>query len=139
MKKLLLLLPLASMLLTAVILSASGDMPAAVEEEYDEEEYGPADPIVWVKPVEAVVFEHKMHTEGAGLDCDSCHDDLFEMEAGAAETDENFVMAALYEGSYCGACHDDDTAFGSDTRCTACHIGVKGHARLLGKEEASLH
>lgn len=106
-EKLLLLLPLASMLLTAVILSASGDMPAAVEEENDEEEYGPADPIVWVKPAEAVVFEHKMHTEGAGLGIDSCH--------------------------------DDDTAFGSNTRCTACHIGVKGHARLLGKEETSLH
>ena len=139
MKKTLLLLSVASLLLTAAILSASGDVPVVAVEEYDEEKYGPADPIVWVKPVESVVFEHKIHTEDAGLDCDSCHDDLFEMEAGTAEADENFTMAALYEGSYCGACHDDDTAFGSDTRCTACHIGVKGHARLLGKEATSIH
>jgi c(7)-type cytochrome triheme protein len=70
----------------------------------------------------------------AGLDCDSCHDELFEMEAGAAEQNEDFTMATLYEGGYCGACHDGSTAFASDTRCTTCHIGVRGHARLLGDD-----
>ncbi len=139
MRKLLLLFPVAFLLLTAVILSASSDVPVVDLEEYDEEKYGPLDPIIWVEPIKSVVFEHKIHTEDAGLDCDSCHDELFEMEAGAAEEGENFTMAALYEGSYCGACHDDDTAFGSDTRCTACHIGVKGHARLLGKGDSSSH
>jgi hypothetical protein len=43
-------------------------------------------------------------------------------------------MATLYEGGYCGACHDGSTAFASDTRCTTCHIGVRGHARLLGDD-----
>ena len=47
----------------------------------DDEDY-PTEPIIFVKPVKAVVFEHKNHID-QGLECDSCHDDLFEMEAGA--------------------------------------------------------
>lgn len=130
MKKILLLMVLGVFLLSTALLSASGDVQ--VEEEYDEDTYGPQDPIIWVKPVKAVIFDHKIHTMDAGLDCDSCHDDLFEMEAGVAEENEDFTMATLYEGGYCGSCHDGETAFASDTRCTTCHIGVRGHARLLG-------
>jgi c(7)-type cytochrome triheme protein len=91
--------------------------------------------IIFVKPVKAVVFEHKNHID-QGLECDSCHDDLFEMEAGAAEANDNFTMAALYEGKYCGACHDGDMAFASNTRCTVCHIGVKGYNRAMGNGSA---
>lgn len=133
MKKILLLMLAGTFLFTAALLSASGSGDAQVEEEYDEDTYGPKDPVVWVKPVKSVVFEHKVHTMGAELDCDSCHDDLFEMEAGVAQENEDFTMATLYEGGYCGACHDGETAFASNTRCTACHIGVRGHARLLGE------
>ena len=138
MKKILLLLILTTFLFTAVLLSASSDEQAK-DEEYDEDKYGPAHPIVWLKPVKSVIFEHKVHTMEVGLDCESCHDELFEMEAGAAEESEDFTMASLYEGAYCGGCHDGETAFASNTRCTACHIGVRGHARLLGEEEASSH
>jgi c(7)-type cytochrome triheme protein len=135
MKKILLLLALGVFLFSGALLSASGDV--AVEEEYDEDTYGPEAPIVWVKPVKAVIFDHKIHTMGAELDCDSCHDDIFEMEAGVAEENEDFTMATLYEGGYCGSCHDGSTAFASNTRCTACHIGVRGHARLLGGDAAA--
>jgi c(7)-type cytochrome triheme protein len=138
MKKILLLLVFTSFLFTAALLSASSDTQEK-NEGYDEDEYGPADPIIMVKPVKSVVFEHKVHTMDAGLDCESCHDDLFEMETGAAEENEDFTMVSLYEGGYCGACHDGETAFASDTRCTACHIGVRGHARLLGEEETPSH
>jgi c(7)-type cytochrome triheme protein len=131
MKKILLLMVLGVFLLSSAALFASGD--GVVEEEYDEDTYGPQDPIIWVKPVKSVVFDHKVHTMDGGMDCDSCHDDLFEMEAGVAEENEDFTMATLYEGGYCGACHDGDTAFASNTRCTTCHIGVRGHARLLGE------
>lgn len=130
MKNMLLLTVLAAFLLSAALLSASGDV--AVEEEYDEDTYGPKDPIIWVKPVRSVIFDHKIHTMGAELDCDSCHDDLFEMEAGVAEENEDFTMDTMYEGGYCGSCHDGETAFAANTRCTTCHIGVRGHARLLG-------
>ena len=101
--------------------------------EDDDDDGGP---IIFTKPVEAVIFEHKNHLD-QGLECDSCHDDLFEMETGVAEGNDDFTMASLYEGKYCGACHDGDMAFASNTRCTVCHIGVKGHNRLLGKGTAA--
>jgi c(7)-type cytochrome triheme protein len=99
-------------------------------EEYDADTYGPEEPIVFAKPVKAVEFSHKVHTMGAGLECGSCHDDLFQMEAGTAEQSDDFTMEALYAGKYCGACHDGDMAFASNKRCTFCHIGVKGFERL---------
>ena len=102
------------------------------EEEYDEDTYGPEAPVVWTKPLKAVAFYHKTHTMDAGLECDSCHDELFEMAAGTAEENDDFTMASLYEGKYCGACHDGDMAFASNTRCATCHIGVKGYNRIMG-------
>lgn len=91
--------------------------------------------IVFTKPVKAVIFEHKNHI-AQGLDCDSCHSGLFEMATGTAEGNEDFTMESLYQGKYCGACHDGSTAFASNTRCTVCHIGVKGFNRLNGKPAA---
>lgn len=90
--------------------------------------------IVFTKPVKAVIFDHKIHTS-QGLDCDSCHDSIFAMETGAAEAKDDFTMASLYAGKYCGSCHDGKTAFASNTRCSACHIGVKGHNRLTGGDK----
>ena len=95
----------------------------------------PEQTIVWTKPVKAVIFEHATHTEDMGLDCESCHDELFVMRIGAAEQQEDFTMKSLYAGNYCGACHDGSTAFASDTRCTSCHIGVRGYARMSGAAE----
>lgn len=124
-------------MLLAALLPACLSFAQGTDEEYDEDTYGPEAPIIWTKPVQAVVFEHKIHTMGAELECDSCHDDLFEMEAGTAEENEDFTMATLYDGGYCGACHDGSTAFASNTRCTSCHIGVRGHARISGEDEAT--
>lgn len=95
----------------------------AAEEPYDEDTYGPESLMVWNKPVPRVTFSHKVHTMDAELDCDSCHDDLFEMEAGAVEEKDDFTMAAFTDGNYCGACHDGDTAFSTDdsAQCAACH------------------
>lgn len=108
------------------------------EEAYDEDTYGPEKPIVWTKPVKAVVFYHKRHTMDAGLSCDSCHDGkMFEMAAGTAEGNADFTMDSLYKGKYCGACHDGHMAFASNTRCTTCHIGVKGLNKLLGTAPAT--
>lgn len=121
-----------TMLLLAALFIFVGQVNGE-EEEYDEDTYGPADPIIWTKPVKAVIFEHKNHTMGAGLECDSCHDgEMFEMAAGTAEENDDFTMASLYDGKYCGACHDGEMAFASNTRCTTCHIGVKGYNRLTG-------
>ena len=52
--------------------------PAEIPADYDEDTYGPARMMVWNKPVPRVTFSHKVHTMDAGLECDSCHDDVFE-------------------------------------------------------------
>jgi len=111
-------------LLSLVILLLSGAVIASnqpAEEEYDEDEYGPAEDIVWTKPLESVFFSHKIHTMEYDFACDDCHDELFEMEAGAAEENDDFTMASMAEGNYCGACHDGDTAFEVDSSCGSCH------------------
>jgi c(7)-type cytochrome triheme protein len=88
--------------------------------------------IVFTVPVKAVVFDHEAHTLDLGLECSECHSKLFKMKLGDAEQQpESFVMEALYKGKYCGACHNGDEAFASNTRCTTCHIGVKGFVRLV--------
>ena len=80
MKKILLLLLVFGVFFcTGALLMANSEVQNS-EEEYDEDEFGPSAPVIWVKPVKSVVFEHKVHTMGAELSCDSCHDDLFEME-----------------------------------------------------------
>ncbi len=127
---------LFTVLLFALMLLFVGQVNGE-EEEYDEDTYGPADPIVWTKPVKAVIFTHKLHTMEMGLECDSCHDGLFEMAAGAAEENDDFTMESLYNGNYCGACHDGETAFASNTRCTTCHIGVRGYNRMNKAAESS--
>ena len=83
-------------------------------------------------PVIGVIFSHEAHVEGAGLDCESCHDDLFQMEALAIQGQPDFSMLALAEGRYCGVCHDGETAFSSSTRCASCHEGAIGYRRALG-------
>ncbi len=88
--------------------------------------------IIFTKPVKAVIFNHAEHTE-MGFGCESCHDDAFQMRIGAAEEHpEKFTMEALYDGKYCGSCHDGSMAFASNTRCTLCHIGVMGLERKTG-------
>lgn len=94
----------------------------------------PADPVVWSKPVKAVTFSHNAHVKDFGLECEACHDDLFTMKTGTAEKADDFTMQALYDGKYCGACHDGSTAFASNTKCNACHIGLKGYNRLNGSD-----
>jgi len=104
-------------ILTAFLCLAGNSLAGA---DYDEDTYGPEKPVEWNKPIKAT-FDHKIHTMEAGLDCESCHDELFEMEAGTIEEDENFTMKAMADGQFCGSCHDGDTAFATDTNCAACH------------------
>jgi c(7)-type cytochrome triheme protein len=92
------------------------------------QEYG-GGPIVFIKPVRAVIFEHKFHL-GKKFDCQNCHPDLFAKKAGEVEEKEDFTMAAFNQGKYCGKCHDGTTAFSVNTKCTWCHIGVQGHKHL---------
>lgn len=97
----------------------------------------PPKTIIFSEPVKAVTFNHELHTGDLGLECSSCHNSLFKMKMGNAEAHpDEFTMEALYAGKYCGACHNGDDAFASNTKCTTCHIGVKGFERLFGSAES---
>ena len=85
--------------------------------------------IVFEKPVKGVIFSHKLHVEDKGLSCEMCHSRLFEIGRTTQEK-ADFVMESLYQGKYCGACHNGSLAFASNTRCATCHIGIKGQKRL---------
>lgn len=128
-------LAILALLCAGAALAAEGKKEAA--QPYDEDTYGPAAPIIWEKPVKTVVFSHKTHTVGAGLECDACHDSLFEQESGAAEKKPDFTMAKIYKGGFCGACHDGQTAFAASTRCATCHIGARGLKRLHQAENGA--
>jgi len=82
--------------------------------------------IVYSKPVKSVLFSHKNHA-AMGLDCNACHEKIFQMEALSAQNKPDFTMKGLSDKKYCGTCHaKDGMAFASDTQCARCHIGTKG-------------
>lgn len=86
--------------------------------------------ILFLKPLKSVIFEHKNHS-GAATPCSSCHPGIFKKKAGDAESNYDFNMKAIYQDRYCGVCHNGHDAFAASSRCTACHVGVKGYARFL--------
>ncbi len=90
------------------------------------EQAGGEDEIIYTKPVKAVSFNHKAHSEDYGISCNICHDRLFQMEALNAEKNADFNHKSFSKGKYCGACHDGKKGFAMDKQCTRCHIGVKG-------------
>jgi len=91
--------------------------------------------ILYDQPVKSVTFSHAVHVDENGLACADCHDGMFAMKARAAQAQDDFTMASLYEGAYCGACHDGSAAFASNTRCATCHGGVKEYKRVAGLSE----
>jgi len=118
-------------LLTGLVLSDITE--EGVKYQESDEAGGPE--IVYVKPVKGVLFSHKLHAQDLGLPCESCHPQIFEMEAFRAQKNSDFNMEALYKGKYCGACHNGETAFASNTKCASCHVGVKGLERMKKKAQ----
>jgi c(7)-type cytochrome triheme protein len=68
-----------------------------------------------------VVFSHETHTYW--LSCDSCHSDIFAMQAGA----DRMTMEKIFRGEYCGRCHGT-VAFAADAGCSRCHKRVAVNA-----------
>jgi c(7)-type cytochrome triheme protein len=60
------------------------------------------------------VFSHQVHT--AMFECSSCHPSFFKYKKGGS----GMKMDDLYQGKYCGKCHDGKTAFAT-TECQRCH------------------
>lgn len=94
------------------------------------EQTGLGGDVLFSKPVKSVVFSHKTHVQDLSMSCNACHDKLFLMDAGATEKLTDFNHQSFEKGKYCGACHGK-SASPMNTECTKCHIGVKGHAKLL--------
>lgn len=64
------------------------------------------------------VFPHWIHR--IRFKCYACHDGIFKMKPG----ENPMTMDAMREGKFCGACHDEKTAWGiSFETCNRCHIG----------------
>ncbi len=93
---------------------------ALADDEYDVKAYGPKSSIVWTTPIKAT-FDHKIHTMDVGIECSTCHDDIFSMQRGTAVKSKKFTMQAMSEGQFCGVCHNGDDAFATDTNCMGCH------------------
>jgi c(7)-type cytochrome triheme protein len=79
----------------------------------------PEGPITYkIKDAAPVSFSHDFHTQVFA--CDSCHTKLWPMKRGA----KKMTMDSLYQGKYCGSCHNGKDAFES-TECDKCHIEPK--------------
>lgn len=61
-----------------------------------------------------IIFSHRKHTVWNG--CELCHPDIF---IGIKKGTSKYTMVELFEGKYCGVCHDK-VAF-PQTDCQRCH------------------
>ncbi|MCI5207701.1 MAG: hypothetical protein D3910_02655 [Candidatus Electrothrix sp. ATG2] len=107
----------------------NGSVAFAVQDEAScirchDNDVNPPDTILFEK---AVLFDHALHNKELGLACNECHMKLFEMKMGSAGEQADFNMEAMYNGKYCGACHNGVLAFDLKTGCTKCHVGELGH------------
>lgn len=82
--------------------------------------------------VRPVIFPHWFHR--IRFQCRVCHFELgFKMRVGA----NNITMNDISEGKFCGACHNNDIAWGAD-RCDICHSGKPGlPTGIFGGHETS--
>jgi len=105
--------------------------------------FAPESAIVFTYPVKAVSFEHSIHVQKGDLACEACHKEVFTMkkgsieeaeQAGSGSGDKREYLEKLHN-KYCGTCHDSSQAFGYLTRCTVCHIGVKGFDAQQGGDQ----
>ena len=88
--------------------------------------------ILYTEPLKAVIFRHEDHVDGERITCAKCHSGLFEMKALSVQKKEDFTMDSLYDGKYCGACHNGEDAFASDLQCTRCHVRLSDWYNRVG-------
>ena len=85
------------------VLAERGDI-VLVREKPEGAEYPPA------------TFSHSVHRYQ--YKCYVCHDAIFKMKAGA----NRVSMDDIDKGKFCGTCHNETTAFGSNFEsCQRCH------------------
>ena len=72
------------------------------------------------KSVGQVVFSHDLHLEAVGSNCETCHNDIFNI---VTSKNPSYTMADMQKGKSCGACHNGKKAFDVKKDCTTCHAG----------------
>ncbi len=85
---------------------------------------GPKDALVLGQGDSAVKFVHEVHTKK--FKCGECHTKLFAFKKGQ----DKITMAQIYEGKFCGACHDGKKAFSSN-ECGKCHANTPAPKNAL--------
>ncbi len=77
--------------------------------------------------VRPVIFSHTFHR--IRFRCKVCHGELgFKMRVGANQV----LMSDIIDGKFCGMCHNDQIAWGTD-KCDLCHSGLPGlKTRIIG-------
>lgn len=69
-----------------------------------------------IEGMPAIIFSHSKHTVWNG--CELCHPDIF---LGVKKGSTKYSMIDLFQGKYCGVCHEK-VAFPL-TDCQRCHVG----------------
>jgi len=74
-----------------------------------------------------VVFSHVYHVKVKKQHCSYCHPRIFKKKFGA----DKFTMRDIWEGKYCGACHNGTRAFSAKDpkNCSRCHKQQSGEAK----------
>ncbi len=84
------------------------------------------DVVIFDHPVNPVYYDHLLHVN-LGFACTDCHDALFPIKRGSVEQKPDFMMESVYEGKYCGSCHNGEAAFALDASCIRCHKEMQGN------------
>ena len=69
-------------------------------------------------PMGTVIFSGQVHKD-AGIKCMECHNkDMFpKMKQGTVA----ITMEQIYDGQFCGVCHNGQRAFEAKKNCNRCH------------------
>lgn len=79
----------------------------------------PKNPITYKqKDAAPVEFSHEFHS--SVFACTDCHAKIWQMK----KSPKKMTMDSMYEGKFCGSCHNEKDAFPS-TDCDKCHIEPK--------------
>jgi|GEM_PF-5901370 len=81
-----------------------------------------------------VAFSHFTHVSVSKKACSECHPDLFSMGSGTVNAGivtgiaaKSLKMADLYQGKYCGKCHNGAGTFNVKTECSRCHSNLSSN------------
>lgn len=71
----------------------------------------------------SVTFSHENHIYIEDYpNCETCHAGIFKILKENKENLQHLTMDEMYNGKFCGKCHDGQSAFGIEENCEICHM-----------------